>query len=225
VKEPEQAAGEAVDGLPRLPPGRHGLSREFVEANQRDRLAAGIIAAVSEHGYHETTISQIAAASGVSRRTFYGYFGSKEECYFDTYDVIANYLEEAMRSAGAAEEKWPRRVRAELGVLLETFAANPDLVRFTLVTPLTAGGEPGERYRAFLEQLVGIIAAGRPDPPKAKQPSETAEYAMAAGLAAVVVSGVNAGDGETLPDLLPDLVELVLTPYLGRKKAVAEGRR
>jgi AcrR family transcriptional regulator len=225
VREPEQPAGEAADGLPRLPPGRHGLSREFVEENQRDRLAAGIIAAVAERGYHETTISQIAAASGVSRRTFYSYFSSKEECYFDTYGVIASYLEEAMRSAAVSEEKWPRRVRAELGALLETFAANPDLVRFTLITPLTAGGLPAERYRAFLEQLVGILAAGRPDRPKTKQPSETAEYAMAAGLAAVVVSRVNAGDGEKLPDLLPDLVELVLTSYLGRKKAVAEARR
>ena len=61
-REPQ---AEQSPGLSRLPPGRHGLPRDFVVQNQRDRLAAGIIAAVSEFGYHETTITQIAAAAGV----------------------------------------------------------------------------------------------------------------------------------------------------------------
>src|SRR3954451_6443763 len=83
---------EQSPALARLPPGRHGLPRDFVVQNQRDRLAAGIIAAVSEFGYHETTITQIAPAAGVSRRTFYSYFESKEECYFDAFGQIADHL-------------------------------------------------------------------------------------------------------------------------------------
>ncbi len=68
--------GSTPPGLHRLPPGRHGLPRDFVAQNQRDRLAAGTIAAVAERGYNETTIGDIAAAAGVSRRTFYVYFGT-----------------------------------------------------------------------------------------------------------------------------------------------------
>jgi AcrR family transcriptional regulator len=115
-----------------LPPGRHGLPREFVTQNQRDRIAAGIIAAVAEHGFHEATVTQIAAAAGLSRRTFYGYFKSKEDCFFDTYATIADHLEASMRGAAEGQRGWPRRVAAELGALLEDFAANPDLVRFTM---------------------------------------------------------------------------------------------
>lgn len=224
MDDPEQSVGEAPDGLPRLPPGRHGLPREFVTQNQRDRLAAGIIAAVAESGYHEATITQIAAAAGVSRRTFYTYFSSKEECFLDTYEVIGDHLAGAMAEAGAAERKWPRKVRAELGALLESFAANPDLVRFSLIAPPTAGGALAERYRGFLERLVTVVTEGRPQPPATKQPSEAAEYAMAGGLAALLVLKVNNGEGEELTELLPDLVELVLTPFLGRKRAVAEAR-
>ena len=102
-REPQ---AEESPGLPRLPPGRHGLPRDFVVQNQRDRLAAGIIAAVSEFGYHETTITQIAAAAGVSRRTFYSYFNSKEECFFETFDQIVAHLCDAAREAAAG----PRRV-------------------------------------------------------------------------------------------------------------------
>jgi hypothetical protein len=36
---------------------------------------------------------------------------------------------------------------------------------------------------------------------------------------------VNAGEGERLVDLLPDLLELVLTPYIGRERAVEEAGR
>jgi AcrR family transcriptional regulator len=222
VEESEQSAG---DGLPRLPPGRHGLSRGFVTQNQRDRLAAGIIAAVAEHGYNATTISQIAAEAGVSRRTFYGFFSSKEECYFDTYGMIVDHVEEAMRNAGREEQRWPNRVRAELNALLGTFAANPDLARFSLMAPLSAGGEPIARYQHFLERMIAVLGEGRPESPKARNPSDAAESAMAAGIAAVVVSKVNSGDGERLMDLLPDMVELALTPYLGPMKAVAEARR
>ena len=39
-------------------------------------------------------------------------------------------------------------------------------------------------------------------------------------MVALVVREVEAGGGDDLPRLLPDLVELFLTPYLGRGEAV-----
>jgi AcrR family transcriptional regulator len=222
VNPSAQASGEG-EGLPQLPPGRHGLPRELVTQNQRDRLAAGIIAVVAEQGYHEATITEIAAAAGVSRRTFYGYFTSKEECFRSTYEMIAAHLEEEMRGAAAGERGWPGKVRAALGALLEGFAENPDLARFTLIAPPAAGGEIAEGYRAFLERLLALITEGMPK--SARTPTEAARYALAGGLAALIVGRVSAGRGEDLAELLPDLAELVLTPYLGRERAVKESGR
>jgi AcrR family transcriptional regulator len=223
VNGPAQSSGEAGDALPKLPPGRHGLPREFVTRNQRDRITAGIIAAVAAGGYHEATVSQIAAAAGLSRRTFYGYFKSKEECFFATYEMIAAHLEEEMREAGEAERGWPRRVAAELGALLGTYASNPDLASFTLIAPPAAGGEIAEAYRGFLERLLALVTEGMPK--GARSPSEAARYALAGGLAGLIAAKVNAGEGEELGALAPDLVELVLTPYIGRERAIKEARR
>src|SRR3954464_11920821 len=105
--------GGEVD-LHRLPPGRHGLPREFVAENQKGRLTAGIIKTVAAAGYPSVTISQIAAAAGVSRRTFYSYFASKEECFLSTFDLVTDYLCEVAAAAAGAENDWPEAVRARI---------------------------------------------------------------------------------------------------------------
>jgi AcrR family transcriptional regulator len=225
VSKREPPGEDAAPGLPRLPPGRHGLPREFVTRNQRDRLAAGMIAAVVEQGYHEATITQIAAAAGVSRRTFYGYFTSKEECFDDTYGQVADHLEEAMRAAGEEEGEWPERVRAQLLALLEVFAANPDLARFCLVAPSRAGGEIAARYRDLLERFFAMLIEAKPPPPAAREPSDAVAEGLLGGIVALIVRRVEAGEGERLLELVPDLLELFLVPYYGREQAVRLARR
>lgn len=206
-------------GLPRLPPGRHGLTREFVVKNQRDRLTAGIIAVVAELGYHDATVAQICAAAGVSRRTFYSYFPSKRECYLLAFDLIGEYLAEALAEAGAGEGAWPDQVRARLEAMLAIFAANPDLVRFTIIAPLRAGEDIVDRQGVALERILAALTAGRPQDGDGQHPSPAIEQAVMGGMAGLITRKVETGEGEHLPDLLPDLVELFLIPYIGREAA------
>lgn len=220
MSDAENRSGSADEGLRRLPPGRHGLPREFVIQNQRERLAAAMIATVAERGYHATTIAHIAELAGISRRTFYGYFSDKEACFSDTYEMVAEFLLGAMAEEGESEKRWAPRVRAELAALLAVFAANPDLARFALAAPPAAGGEIAAKYRSFLDRLLAALTEGRPG--NTRRPSEAAEHGVAGGTAALIVDKVAAGEGEQLTELVPDLVELVLTPYLGRKRAVKE---
>lgn len=205
-----------------MPAGRHGLPRSFVVRNQRDRLTAGMIAAVAEYGYQEATISRIAAAAGVSRRTFYTYFSSKEECFFATYDRIGEHMLAAAAEAVGQERDWPKRVRAAVAAVLQAFAANPDLVRFTILEPQRTGHEMAERLRLATDRAVALLAEGLP--PKVRAPSAEVRRAALAGMANLVARKVEAGEGERLEDLLPELVELFLTPYLGRDKAATVAR-
>jgi AcrR family transcriptional regulator len=195
-----------------------------VTKNQRDRLTAGIIAVVSEQGYHEATVSQICAAAGVSRRTFYSYFSSKEECYLEAFELIADHLEEAMAEAGKAAASWPEQVRARLGAVVDVFAANPDLVRFALLSPLRAGGPLAARQRQTVERFLQALKQGKPALRERRDPSKAVEEAIAGGMAALIAAKVEARGGKHLEELLPDLVELFLTPYLGREEAVRAAR-
>jgi AcrR family transcriptional regulator len=219
VPERNAPEDEAL-GLPRLPPGRHGLAREFVVKNQRDRLTAGIISVVAERGYHEATVTQVCAAAGVSRRTFYSYFSSKEECYLQAFDLIGEHLTLAMEQAGEEEGDWAGRVRARIGAMLGIFAANPDLARFTLVAPLRAGEAVASRHRLALERALEALTADKPKGAQIRTPSPAVEQALVGGMMALIAHKVESGEGEELSELLPDLVELFLTPYLGREQAV-----
>ena len=55
-------------------------------------------------------------------------------------------------------------------------------------------------------------------------PSETREQALAGGLSALVVHKLGAEGPRSLGELLPDLVELVLQPYIGSDEAIKAAR-
>jgi AcrR family transcriptional regulator len=221
---PPPEAGATAENPPprlaRLPRGRHGLPRDFVIRNQRDRLAAGTISVVAENGLNETTIGQICAAASVSRRTFYAYFPSKEECFLAAYGTVLEYLRTETQAAAADQVTWPAKVAAKLQAGLEFFAGNPDLARFCLAVPQQAGEGVAAHHRLVTDRVLDYLCEGMPPPPATKSPPRAVTASLAGGMVALVMRSVNRGEGESLPDLLPDLLELFLAPYLGRREAV-----
>lgn len=211
-----QAAAKLASGRVRLPPGRHGLPRDFVAENQRERLLNGVVEAVAEHGYNETTIGEITSAAKISRRTFYEYFSSKEECFLAAYEMIDAHIHGAMLAAGDPAEPWPEQVRARLAVLLDTLARDPAVARFYLVEPLSAGGDLAARYRDAMQLLAEAI---RPETTFADMNVEVRDQALMGGVATLISRRLKAGGATRLPEFLPDLTELVLAPYLGREEA------
>jgi AcrR family transcriptional regulator len=209
-------SGEESGSLVRLPPGRHGFSRDFVNQSQRERLLNAVVEAVVEHGYNATTIAQLIEAASVSRRTFYEHFSDKEECFLAAYEMIVAHVRDSLREAEAQPE-WPDRVRAELRVLLGVFAADPTVARFLLLEALAAGGPVAERHRAILRCFASLM---RPDPQAAADAlAEAREQALVGGISTLVVRRLKAGEGASLAELIPGLQELVLTSYVGRGEA------
>jgi AcrR family transcriptional regulator len=220
-KPPSDGAEGYPPELARLPPGRHGLPREFVTHNQRERLIAGIAEAVAEHGYSGTTIAHITRAAAVSRRTFYEHFASKDECFVAAYDMVMKELRERVSAGFEETEDWPHAIRAGIEAMLSFLAANPSLARLCMVEALVAGPAVVERYDAAIQSFVPYFQQGREgrSPEVLSRLSPTTEEALVGGMVSLISRRIIAARTEELEDLLPDLVEFTLTPYLGSAEA------
>jgi AcrR family transcriptional regulator len=215
------SAEEYPPELSRLPPGRHGLPREFVVHNQRERLVAGLAEAIAENGYSGTTIAHITKHAAVSRRTFYEHFSSKDECFVAAYDTVMNELQERVTKGFEEAEDWPHAVRDGIAAMLEFLAAEPHLARLCMVEALVAGPVVVERYDAAIQSFVPYFQSGREGrPPEVlARLSPTTEEALVGGMVSLISRRIIAGKTEQLEELLPDLVEFTLTPYLGSEEA------
>jgi AcrR family transcriptional regulator len=75
------------------------------------RLAQSELTSVAQdlfvtQGYDGTTVDQIAAAAGMSKRTFFRYFPSKDDLVIGKYDLFADRMAEALDERPADEPVW-----------------------------------------------------------------------------------------------------------------------
>lgn len=202
-----------------MPGGHHGLSREQVTESQRERILAGVAQAVAANGYRATTITQIVGAASVSSRAFYELFESKEECFLEVFDTVVAHLEDLVAEAAREEPDWPHQVIAGLHAALRFFVEEPDLARLCLVEPVTATPVIATRFRDVVIEESRALKPGRLERAAAEELPDSTEDSLLGGLIALVSRSILAGDAGSLEDLLPDLLDFVLSPYLGPEGA------
>jgi AcrR family transcriptional regulator len=225
---PDQAdaPAEYPPELSRLPPGRHGLPRDFVVHNQRERLIAGLAEAIAEKGYGGTTIADITRHAAVSRRTFYEHFDGKDECFVAAFDAVTEQLRERIDEAFKSEDDWPDAMRAAIDAMLGFLVSEPNLARLAMVEAMVAGPVVVARYDAAVQTFLPYFAAGREGRPKAvlDRLSDSTEEALVGGMVSLISRRIVAGQTEELESLLPDLTEFTLAPYVGNDEAARIAR-
>ncbi len=207
-----------------LPPGRHGLTRSFVERNQRERILAGVAIEASESGYAAMTVESIISRAGVSRRTFYEHFKNKHEAYLAAYDEAAARLVRRVVTAVDAADGFVRRTEAGLHALLSFLATDPAVARMCIVEVMAAGPDAIDRRAESVRAFAALVDRHARDLLEGQVPLLTAET-IVGGIYEVVYTRVLRGETANLPELLPDLVYSALLPYLGQPAALAERRR
>lgn len=78
--------------------GGPGL-RERKRRETRQRITDAGIALFIARGYDDTTVEQIAEAAGISRRTFFGYFRSKDDVLLSLQSGMGDLLAAEVRQA------------------------------------------------------------------------------------------------------------------------------
>lgn len=205
--------------LSKLPPGRHLIPRDFVSQNQRERILLATSELVAERGYQKTTIELIAKTARVALSTFYEHFGSKEECFLAAFDENVAAAREVFGELLDAEQPWADQIAAGLEILLEMVVTEEARAKLCIVESQAAGSAPLARYQAMLESVAPKLREGREFNPRAARLPDGLEVAIAGGLAWLVHQRLVADRAVEVKALLPEMLQVTLTPYLGEAEA------
>jgi len=205
--------------LAKMPPGRHLVPREFITQNQRERMLLATAELVAERGYQKTTIELIAKTARVALSTFYEQFSSKEECFLAAFDESVAAAGEVFAELLDAEQPWADQIAAGLEIFLEMVVAEPSRARLCIVEAQAAGGEALARYQAMLESVAPKLREGREFNPRASRLPDGLEVAIVGGLAWLIHQRLIADRIDGIKALLPEMLQVTLTPYLGEAEA------
>ena len=194
----------------KLKPGP-GRSAPEVALDQRERIHAAMIDLVGERGYEKVTARALSRLSGVSTRSFYKHFESKEDCFACTHQMVANRVVRQMVEARAGESGWRERLRLAFDAFTSELARDPRAGRLLLVDVYVMGPE-GLRQLRRLEETIGErIEEGIASAPGHQEDSSLLVEGMVSGMVSVARSRLLAGREDELPTLAGPLADWALS--------------
>lgn len=182
------------------------------ERNKRARRGAIIDAAqrlVREHGYDAVTTGRIAAEAGVSPRTFFNYFGSKDEAVIGIRTDVGLDPDAARTfAAGGPSGHLLTDLRALIGGMLDQLGDEPTRVRAAVELVrreprlLQHQHDAVERHRT---ELLGLLEERRRAAPFAAD-AETVLVAAGAVVQATTLAWVRSGGGHGVQVHMPEAI-------------------
>jgi AcrR family transcriptional regulator len=160
---PMAAGGDRPEPLyPKLAARPNG-SAAAVAAHQRARLHAAMIEACARHGYAATTARELAALAGVSTKSIYRHFGSKDGCLLATYDVVVQQavgrISAAYREGGGGDGDSTLGICRAFDAFAAELVDHPAASRLALVEILAAGPIALPRIERAEAAFATMIAA------------------------------------------------------------------
>jgi AcrR family transcriptional regulator len=204
-----QMAGYAADVPPR---DMRAVARRAVETE----IAAVAVDLFGRQGFEATTVAQIAEAAGISQRTFFRYFATKQDAVVGQLAELGAVLHDALVARPDDEDPWAA-LGAALHELAEANLADPDWalrsVRMLATTPALRAAQI-DKHQAWQASLVPEVARrlrgqGADDPELAA----AALVAAALGCLDVASEAWVAGDGAEPFGALLDRALRAVRPY------------
>lgn len=201
------------------------VTRSNAHRDQRRRILRATAELVAKRGYGDVTVELIVKRARVSYKTFYKHFGGKEECFMELFDSAFGSTEKAIRDRLDEQRgSWPDRVVLALGLWIERIVAEPLIARAVIVEAPTVGPSMLERYERITKAFGPLFREGRALNPRGSELPATIEDTLSGSVFWSAYQRLIVGEADRLPDLLPELIELVLRTYLGQAEAARIAR-
>lgn len=188
--------------------------------NQRRRIIDAMIESCEAKTYAATTITDIVGRARISRTTFYKQFEDKRACF----DACVEHCIEQLRAAAAAshspEETPADAARKAATSVIEVLAERPGLAQLLTGDAIAVDPKVVESYRrATIPALESLWLRN------GSQAEAHTDPRLAFGQAQVLIlNQIATGKADRLPELLPKIVYLAVSPFGGHEEAIRQSR-
>jgi AcrR family transcriptional regulator len=215
-----EGAGQVSEGAVRASAQTGPVSAGGVAAGHRERLLAGLAAALREQPYPELTVADVVRHARTSRRTFYEHFAGKQEC------LIALLEEENRQSvariAAAVDPRapWQAQVRQAVEAWIGGAADDP-AVRLCWIRVVPSLGDAARPLlRRTMAAYAGLIQALAQSPELARAgvtaPSRPETIMLLGGLKELIAATVEDGEDPLgAIDVATEVAIRILAPHAG----------
>jgi AcrR family transcriptional regulator len=201
--------GQAPASRGKLSPGP-GLPAREVAASQLARIHEATTGIVAQHGYQALKVRDVVSYAEVSTRAFYEHFGSKEDCFLQTHDLITRRATRRIIAAQAGECDWRKRARLVLDEFVRQLESEPNSARLVLIEAYAADDASlAQAWRAE-RILEGMLAEAFARTPKGMTVPSLIVEGMVAGIASVSRKQLLSGKARSLRSSSDELVDWAL---------------
>lgn len=196
------------------------VPRDVGPRTQRERIIDAIIESCAEKTYAATTITDIVGRARISRTTFYKQFDDKRACFDAAVEHCIAELQDAAASAHSPDDPPADATRQAASAVLEALAARPGLAQMLTGDAIAVDPMVVEVYRrATIPALEALWErdGGKVDP--------HTDPRLAFGQAQVLIlDQIASGQADRLPELLPEIAYLAVSPYGGHEEGVRQSK-
>jgi AcrR family transcriptional regulator len=195
------------------PTNRHELRRR----STHEALRKAALKSFARKGFANVTVTELAAEAGVTERTFFRHFPTKEAVLFQDYETHLEWLAEALAQRPARESLFDAVLASvaafpyDLEVVRQAATARTELISADRIA-----GHLRVVQASFARVLTDFIRSRNPDVANIELGAEVAGSALAAALVAAVENWGRNGCTGDLGELVAaslDLVRSGLAPF------------
>lgn len=123
----------------------------------RQRLLAGMAAAIRECGFRDSTVADIVRHAHTSRRTFYEHFASKQDCFIALLREANTELIRHIAAAVDPRASWDAQVRQAIEAWIAASQSDPPITLSWIRELPSLGEEARHLQRESVEAFVVLI--------------------------------------------------------------------
>jgi AcrR family transcriptional regulator len=192
--------------LVRKPTNRHELRRR----STHEALRQAALKSFARKGFANVTVTELAQEAGVTERTFFRHFPTKEAVLFQDYETQLEWLAEALGQRPAAESLFDAVLASvaafpyDLEVVRQAATARAELISAERIA-----GHLRVVQSSFADVLTDFVRSRHPDVPNPDLAAQVAGATLAAALVVAVEHWGRNGCTGDLGELVAASLDLV----------------